>query len=45
MNSDKIPYIIYVDLEPLIKKIDRCTNYPESSSARIGEHIPFGNLM
>ena len=24
MNSDKIPYIIYGDMESLIKKIDGC---------------------
>ena len=40
-NSDKMSYIIYADLEPLIKKIDGCANSPEKSSVtNIGEHIP-----
>ena len=40
MKSDKMPYIIYVDIESLIKKIDRCENNPEKSSARkIGKNI------
>ena len=30
MKSDKPPYIIYADLESLIKKIDGCTNNPEN---------------
>ena len=43
MKSDKTPYIIYADLESLIKKIDGCENNPENSSAtKIGEHIPCG---
>ena len=34
-------YIIYADIEFLIKKIDRCANNPENSSTtKIGEHIP-----
>ena len=32
MKSDKMPYIIYDDIESLIKKIDGCTNNPENSS-------------
>ena len=41
MRSDKMPYIIYADIESLIKKIDGCSNNPESSSsAKIGGHIP-----
>ena len=41
MKSDKITYIIYTDIESLIKKIDECANNPENSSAtNIGEHIP-----
>ena len=32
MKSDKMPYIIYVDMESLIKKIDGCANNPEKSS-------------
>ena len=41
MKSDKMPYIIYADIESLIKKIDGCANNPENSSTiKIGEHIP-----
>ena len=41
MKSDKMPYIIYADLESLIKKIEGCANNPEISSlTKIGEHIP-----
>ena len=32
MKSDKLPYIIYVDIECLIRKIDECGNNPEKSS-------------
>ena len=43
MKSDKMPYIIYADMESLIKKIDGCANDPENSSTtNIGEHIPCG---
>ena len=46
MNSDKIPCIIYADIEFLTKKIDECTNNPEhSSTTNIGEHIPCGYSM
>ena len=35
MKSDKMSYIIYTDLEPLIKKkIDGCANNPEKSSTK-----------
>ena len=35
-----MPYIIYADIESLIKKIDGCANDPENSSTiKIGEHI------
>ena len=38
MKSDKMPYIIYADIEPLIKKTDGCANNQENSSAtKIGE--------
>ena len=41
MKSDKIPYIIYFDIESLIKKVDGSANNPENSSTtKIGEHIP-----
>ena len=29
MKSDKIPYIIYADIESLIKRIEECTNNQE----------------
>ena len=36
-----MPYIIYVDIESLIRKIDGCAKNPENSSTtKIGEHIP-----
>ena len=39
-------YIIYTDIESLIKKMDGCSNNPESSSTtKIGEHIPCGYSM
>ena len=43
MKSDKMPYIIYADIESLIRKIDGCGNNPEKSSTmKIGETIPCG---
>ena len=40
MKSDRMTYIIYIDLGCLIKKVDECENNPENSStARKGEHI------
>ena len=43
MKSDKMPYIIYTDIESLIKKIDGCANNPKNSSTtNIGEHIACG---
>ena len=43
MESDKMSYIIYTDMESLIEKIDGYANNPESSSAvKISEHIPCG---
>ena len=46
MKSDKIPYIIYADIESLIKITDGCANNPESSSTtKIGELIPCGYSM
>ena len=38
-----MPYIIYADIESLIRKIWGCANNPEkSSTTKIGEHIPCG---
>ena len=46
MKSHRMPYIIYADLECLIKKIDGCENNPENSSTtRIGDHITCGYSM
>ena len=43
MKLDKTSYIIYVDLETLIKKIEGCINNPAKSSAtKVCEHIPSG---
>ena len=43
MKSGKMPYIIYADIESLIKKIDGCKNNPEKSSATtINEQILCG---
>ena len=40
-KSDKAPFIIYVDLECIIEKIDGCKNNPENSSTtKLSEHIP-----
>ena len=41
MKSDKIPYIIYVDMESLTENIDGCANNSENySTMEIGNHIP-----
>ena len=41
-----MPYIIYADIESLIKKIDGCANNQENSSmTKIGEHIPYEYSM
>ena len=46
MKSDKMPYLIYADIESLIKKIDWCANNPEhSSTTKLDEHIPCGYSM
>ena len=46
MKSDKMWYIIYTDIESLIKKTDECTNNPENSlTIKIGQHIPCGYSM
>ena len=42
-KSDKMPYIIYADIESLIRKINGCANNPESSSTtKIDQHFPCG---
>ena len=36
-----MPYVIYADIDSLVKKIEGCEKNPEKSSIRkIGEHIP-----
>ena len=46
MKLDRMPYIIYADIESLIKKTDGCVNNPEiSSSAKIGKNFPYEYSM
>ena len=46
MKSDKIPYIIYYNTEFLLKKLDgHANNWANSSTAKIGEHIPCEKSM
>ena len=47
MKSNKMPYIIYSDIESLIKiRIDGCVNNPENTSTtKIRKHIPRGYSM
>ena len=43
---NKMPYIIYADLECLVKRIKGCEKNPEiSSTTKVGEHIPCGYSM
>lgn len=43
MNSDKTSYIIYADLECLIKVTDGCVkNLEKSLTKKLGEHVPWG---
>ena len=45
MKSEKMLYMIYADLESLIKKVDGCANNPQkSSTTKMGKHIPCGYL-
>ena len=45
-KSGKAPFIIYVDLECLIEKVDGCKYNPENSSkTKVGQHIPLGFSM
>ena len=42
-KSLELPFIIYADLECLLKKIDTCQNNPDlSSTTKINQHIPSG---
>ena len=42
IKSDKIPYIIYADMDSLIKK-NVCANTPENwATTKISEHVPCG---
>ena len=42
-KSDKAPFIIYADLQCIIKKIDGCKNNPENlSTTKVSKHIPSG---
>ena len=42
MKSEKMPYIIYTDIESLIRKMDKCANDPKNYSTTIaGDHIPW----
>ena len=46
MKLDKIPYIIFANIESLIEKIDGCGNNSENSSTtEIDEHIPCAYSM
>ena len=45
-KSDKEPFIIYADLECILKMTDRCKNNLENSSkTKVSEHIPSGFSM
>ena len=42
-KPDKVPFIIYADLECLIEQTDRCKNNPENlSTTKVSEHISSG---
>ena len=42
-KSMKVPFVIYVDLECLVKKMSTCTNNRnESTTTKINKHIPSG---
>ena len=45
-KSDKVPFIIYANLECITEKIDGCKKNPENSSTtKVSEHIPSGFSM
>ena len=40
-EPDKAPFVVYADLEWIIKKTDGCKHNPEiSSTTKVNEHIP-----
>ena len=42
-KSLKLPFVIYADLECILKKISTCYNNPElSSTTKINQHVPSG---
>ena len=42
-KSLKLPFVIYADLECILKKIDTCQNNPDlSPTTKINQHIPSG---
>ena len=42
-KSIKLPFVVYADLECLLKKMSTCQNNPnESSTTEINKHIPSG---
>ena len=45
-KSDKMSYVIYADIESLIRKKGGCVTNPQKySTTKTGEHIPWGYLM
>ena len=45
-KSNKAPFVIYVDHECVIEKINGCKNNPENlSTTKVSEHIPSGFSM
>ena len=39
----KVPFIIYLDLESLLEKMNTCDNNPKkSSTTKMNKHTPFG---
>ena len=43
VQSTKVPFIIYADLESSLEKMNTCHNNPEkSSTTKINEHTPSG---
>ena len=42
-KSDKVPFIIFADLESIIEKIDGCkNNHKNLSTTKVSSHIPSG---